>query len=412
MSTPSTPLPPPPSNSDRWGPPLTGTPNSATPFQFGSSPPHSSSPPPPQTLSVPIISPILVDKIARDFQLEPKQHQNLRLFVQFGSLGMGLSLPDLATRLFMLASQYGEAAERHRAENAEAKERMDWRAMWRDLKIRLEETFCFTREQKKNIRGVVQDTIYEGTRTKFLTMHVDVLVALEKRKELLSLDNIYGVPGREKSLSQMTKRQCSSVRNGWRADVISSIDPKNFIPLADFVFASATKYKAGGPGEELPQIYTVHAVLLRRFVFDNPSLKGLPVEEEEPDSDVEYDQAELMRPKKRQKKAPARRGGKIARGDNLWGRMDEWFRKEVESRGMNLTSPKWKTYVDQLIVDDGTQFLGMTPGDPVSSLETLPTLTMNGAAPSQNLDDLIPLPEYIPASQDEAALLMLLNNST
>ncbi|KAJ7147564.1 hypothetical protein C8R43DRAFT_1129793 [Mycena crocata] len=404
MSTPLTPLPPPPSDSDRWGPPLTGTPNSAIPFQFGSSPPSSSPSPPRQISSVPVISPVLVDKIARDFQLEPKQHQNLRLFVQFGSLGVGLSLPDLATRLFMLASQYGEAADRRRAENAEAKERMDWRSMWRDLKIRLEETFCFTREQKKNIRGVVQDTIYEGTRTKFLTMHVDVLVVLEKRKELLSLDNIYGVPAREKSLSQMTKRQCSSV--------ISSIDPKNFIPLADFVFASATKYKAGGPGEELPQIYTVHAVLLRRFVFDNPSLKGLPVEEEEPDSDVEYDQAEFMRPKKKQKKAPVRKGGKIAKGDNFWGRMDEWFRKEVDARGTNLTSSKWKTYVDQLIVDDGTQFLGMTPGDPVSSLEILPPLAMNGAAPSQNLDDLIPLPEYIPVSQEEAGLLMLLNNST
>ncbi|KAJ7460059.1 hypothetical protein B0H11DRAFT_1736756, partial [Mycena galericulata] len=168
----------------------------------------------------------------------------------------------LATRVFMLASQYGEAAERRRGDSAEEDERKDWRAMWRDLKIRLEETFCFTREQKKNIRGIVQDVIYEGNRTKFLTMHVDVLALLEKRKVLLSLDNIYGVPGREKSLSQITKRQCSSVRNAWRADIINSIDPKNFVPLADFVYASATKYKAGGPGEQLPQIYTVHAVIL------------------------------------------------------------------------------------------------------------------------------------------------------
>ncbi|KAJ7483663.1 hypothetical protein FB451DRAFT_1555558 [Mycena latifolia] len=344
-----TPLPPPPDSSDRWGPPIgPGSHGSSSPP--GSSPPHT-----PPTPSAPILSPVLVDKIARDFQLEPKQHQNLRLFVQFGSLGPGLSVPDLATRLFMLASQYGEAAEKRRLEKAE--EALDWKRIWKDLKIRLDETFCFTREQKKNIRGVVQEMIYEGNRTKFLTMHVDVLAELEKRKTKLSLENIYGVPGREKNLSQITKRQCSSVRNAWRADIISSIDPKNFVALQDFVYASATKYKPGGPGENLPQIYTVHAVLLRRFVFDHPSLKAAPVEEE-----------------KKPKKTPVKRGGKVAKGENFWGQIDEWFKREVAVRGLSLTGAQWKTYVDQLIFDDTSRFMGMTPGAPFQTLETFSPL--------------------------------------
>ncbi|KAJ7927856.1 hypothetical protein B0H13DRAFT_1567251, partial [Mycena leptocephala] len=168
----------------------------------------------------------------------------------------------LATRVFMLASQFGEAAERHRVERAQEEERVDYKAIWRDLKIRLEETFCFTRQQKQNIRGIVQDVIYDGNRTKFLTMHIHVQAELEKKKGTLNLDNIFGVPGREKSLSQITKRQCSSVRNAWRADLIQSVDPKCFVELADFVYNSAMKYRMGGAGEELPQIYTVHAVLL------------------------------------------------------------------------------------------------------------------------------------------------------
>ncbi|KAJ6569400.1 hypothetical protein B0H19DRAFT_939094, partial [Mycena capillaripes] len=170
----------------------------------------------------------------------------------------------LATGVFMLAAQFGEAAERHRIEREQEQEKIDYKAIWRDLKIRLEETFCFTRQQKQNIRGIVQDIIYDGNRTKFLTMHVDVLVELEKRKGSLNLNNIFGVPSREKSLSQITKRQCSSVRNAWRADLIHSIDSKNFVKLADFVYVSATKYKLGGAAEEMPQIYTVHAVILVR----------------------------------------------------------------------------------------------------------------------------------------------------
>jgi hypothetical protein len=48
----------------------------------------------------------------------------------------------------MLAATLGEAAERRRVERAEEDERRDYRAIWRDLQIRLEETFCFTRQQK------------------------------------------------------------------------------------------------------------------------------------------------------------------------------------------------------------------------------------------------------------------------
>ncbi|KAJ7331054.1 hypothetical protein DFH08DRAFT_966797 [Mycena albidolilacea] len=337
-----------------------------------SSPPHpTGSPSPGHSMSMPvapILSPLVVDTIARDFGLEPKQLQLLRTFVGFGSLGPGLSLPDLATRLFMLAATLGEAAERRRVERAKEDERRDYRAIWRDLQIRLEETFCFTRQQKANIRGIVQEVIYDGNRTKFLTMHIDVLAVLEKRQAVLSLENIFGVPGRERSLSQITKRQCSSVRNAWRADLINSIDPKTFVTLADFVYASALKYK-GGTVEELPQIYTVHAVLLRRFVFENPTLKAAPAEEEAPDSDIEYDEAEETRPRKKPKKTPAKKAGKIAKGENFWGRVDEWFKNEVAERGSSLTGPKWKSYVDQLILDDQSKFKGLAPGSAVVMLE-------------------------------------------
>lgn len=151
----------------------------------------------------------------------------------------------------MLAATLGEAAERRRAERAAEEEKKYYKAIWRDLQIRLEETFCFTRQQKvrilwswqlrsqstpqANVGGIVQDAIYNGNRTNFLAIHVDVIVRfffgyglkpaytaqaiLDKRQALLSLDNIFGVPGRERNLAQLTKCQCSSVRNAWRADV-------------------------------------------------------------------------------------------------------------------------------------------------------------------------------------------------
>ncbi|KAK7027824.1 hypothetical protein R3P38DRAFT_2940391 [Favolaschia claudopus] len=341
-------------------------PSSPSPLNYA----HSSPPPlptssaqqPPQT--PPVLTPIFVDTIAREFSLEHKQTQMLHTFVGFGSLDAGLSVPDMATRVVLLAAQFGDAAERRRKEKMEEQEKTDHRAMWRDLQVRLEETFTFTRQQKTHIRGVVQDVIYEGNRTKFLKLHVDVWDAVERRKKELSLDNIFGVPGREKILGQLIKRQCSSVRNSWRTDLIASIKPKKFTSLADFVYNSANKYRMGGGGGELPQIYTIHAVLLRRFVFDNPTLitaAGAEEEDtEEPeDSDLDYEEAEGRRSRKKAKT------GKIPKSASFWGGVDRWFKEEVDKRGSTLTGSKWKSYVDQLMKDDQAKFKGLLPGSSV-----------------------------------------------
>ncbi|KAJ7830248.1 hypothetical protein B0H14DRAFT_3872708 [Mycena olivaceomarginata] len=186
---------------------------------------------------------------------------------------------------------------------------------------------------------------------------------------------------------------CSSVRNAWRADLINGVDPKNFVALTDFVYASALKYRSGGVGEGVPEIYTVHAVLLRRFVFDHPTLKASPAEEEAPDSDIEYDEGEDARLRKKPKKMPAKKAGKVAKGENFWGRVDEWFKAEVAERGSSLTGPKWKSYIDQLLIDDQRQFKRLVPGSAVIGRENLqPSHSSNLSEP------LVPPPLQ---SQDE-----------
>ncbi|KAK7026609.1 hypothetical protein R3P38DRAFT_3191856 [Favolaschia claudopus] len=259
----------------------------------------SSSPPPLPPPSMPPVrqvsagmSPILIDTIARDFSLESKQAQVLHTFVAFGSLGSGLSLPDLATRVFMLAAQFSDAAERQRIQSRAEQDRVDSAALFCDLKIRLEETFCFTDQQK---------TLYMAP--KFLTLHTDVWPAVEHRKVEFGLENIFGILGREKSLGQFIKKQCSSFRNAWRTDLIASIDPKKFTPLLEFVFSSTNKYQIGGALGELPQTYTIHAILL-----------ATAAEDEELESDVDHDEAEEHCVRKKPKL------GRVASGANFWSR--------------------------------------------------------------------------------------------
>ncbi|KAJ7223861.1 hypothetical protein B0H12DRAFT_1150298 [Mycena haematopus] len=195
----------------------------------------------------------------------------------------------------MLAVVLSEAAQRRQL----AQENTfggDLRVMMRDLQTRLDTSFALTTNQKvfafcqrtsgiflinfqANIRGIAQDTVHEATRTVFATMHVDVLVcvgvsqvdiclffglqkALKGKKQLLDLENVFGVPIREKKLNTELKRTCSSVRNAFRQEIRDSIDPATFIQLDKFVYSLATKFKLGGVDGELSDLYTIHAVLL------------------------------------------------------------------------------------------------------------------------------------------------------
>ncbi|KAJ7135129.1 hypothetical protein C8R46DRAFT_1325924 [Mycena filopes] len=307
----------------------------------------------------PIIKPLFIDTLARDMRLEEGQKQSLHDFVQLGSTGTGLSQADLATRLYSLAVQFADIAERHRKENAETPE--DWKALWRDLKIRLDGNFSFTKDQEKNIRGIVRDVIIESSRTVYSTMHIDVLAVIRRRAESLGLDNVSGVPAREQALASQVRSAGSSVRNALRKEIISSIQSESWLSLAQFTYDSLSKYKLGGVGVDVPPATTAHVAILRRFAFDHPDLKA------ESPTTPEGDENDAPPPTKKARKTKGQSGGRIPAGEDFWGQVDVYFRKELEHRGKTLTGPKWKPYIDQLIVDDNSKFRGKTPGEPVET---------------------------------------------
>ncbi|KAK6992336.1 hypothetical protein R3P38DRAFT_2426468, partial [Favolaschia claudopus] len=192
----------------------------------------------------PIIKPLFIDTLARDMRLEDSQTQCLHDFVALGSTGAGLSQADLVTRLYMLAVQLSDMAERRR--NAASETPTDFSGLWKDLKIRLDGNFAFTKDQEKNIRGIVRDVIIEPSRTAYSTMHHDVIDILKKRAEALSLDNVFGIPAREQVLASQVRTAGSSVRNAFRGEIVASVQPKSWITLAQFTYDCVQKYKLGG----------------------------------------------------------------------------------------------------------------------------------------------------------------------
>ncbi|KAJ7290656.1 hypothetical protein C8J57DRAFT_1213294 [Mycena rebaudengoi] len=299
-----------------------GTPPSLSPEPRLTPP---SNPVPPDARPIPLIPPLFIDSLAKEFGLAERELKRLRGLVQVVSCAGGsISQAELVGQLYTTAIVMSEAAERCRL-TEEAGGVPDLKGLFNDFKIRLDDTFTLTQVQK--------DTIYEATRTVFSTLHIDVLASLERQKVVLQLDNVFGVPARSKMLNAFVKTMSSSVRN-------ACIEPTSYTPLETFVFQSATKYKNGGPGEQLSDLFTIHATLLRRFAYDNPTL--LSNEETEDENENENDE-DLAAPSKKKRK---RAGGRIPKGKDFWSQVDAYFNKEVESR----------------------EFLGLAPGIPVASL--------------------------------------------
>ncbi|KAJ6461445.1 hypothetical protein C8R45DRAFT_1108674 [Mycena sanguinolenta] len=339
-------------------PPVTPIANSSAP---GTPQVHNTpiSPSLPQN-AVAIIPPLYIDNLARQFSLENRDRMKLRGFVEVVAGAQGsLSQADLAARLYTLAAILSEGADRRRQEQ-ENNFAGDFRTIMRELQTRLDDGFALTTNQRANIRGIAQDVVHEAARTVFSTMHVDVFDALKSKAQLLDLENIFGVPLRERKLTTHLKRTCSSVRNGFREDIRDSIDPATFVPLDKITYTLATKYKLGGITGELSDLFTIHAALLRRFGFDHPDLLGIAEPDGDEDSDTPPDQKRKRAPKK---------VGQVPAGEDFWGRVDSYFKAEVANRGRNFKDPPWKPYIDQIIVDDNSKFFGIKPGQPVLVLE-------------------------------------------
>jgi len=197
---------------------------------------------------------------------------------------------------------------------------VDIRSLFKELDIRLEETFHFTKEQtvkcrvvncnvphwhspllmKTNIRRVCQDTILNPKLFRFKELHIEVEVSLvvkflfclrywfkvlqkkmRREPDSYRMGNIFGQPAQEKAFTATTRRIASNVRNAFRQEVrifgVPLPSPQCFYypfqlrdsvmgptqtSLTIFTVQMAMKYRLGSVISQLDQGYKIHNALL------------------------------------------------------------------------------------------------------------------------------------------------------
>ncbi|KAF9029675.1 hypothetical protein BDP27DRAFT_1436520 [Rhodocollybia butyracea] len=167
----------------------------------------------------------------------------LKTFVKLGSMGQGLSKPDLLTRLFNLALTMHYENQRPKDGQNDVQ---TLRGIIKELKVCLENTFSLTSDQTKNIRALAFDKIYDPLRMCYMAINVDIFEHIKICAEELRFSNIFGNPVYEQALERSIRKTCSSVRNGFCQHLRDSI--KNGVDAAVFTHRMNTYYlRPGGP---------------------------------------------------------------------------------------------------------------------------------------------------------------------
>ncbi|KAJ3856893.1 hypothetical protein EV368DRAFT_61327 [Lentinula lateritia] len=286
-----------------------------------------------------VIPRAVVDGLARDFSLTDVQRKIMQTFLHFGSVGQGLSKPDLLTRLYQLAITFDLENKRPKADGIDIQ---TMQAMMKDLKIRLEQTFSLTR----TIRVLAQEKMFDPMQTCYMGVNQDVFDHIRAHSEALNYLNVIGNPSYELVMLKEVKKACSSFRNNFRQHLRDSITI--YIDAVAFTHKMKKLYQRPGG-----VTYDDHLLLLRNIIL------SISAEEELADDTTSEDNADgSTRPAKCPRTVKSSAGGRVPKGQDFWSLIDSWFNSK-KYLGKKLTDEGWKQLLEGYVCFDEAGFKSM-----------------------------------------------------
>ncbi|KAH6876647.1 hypothetical protein BKA70DRAFT_1276991 [Coprinopsis sp. MPI-PUGE-AT-0042] len=292
-----------------------------------------------------------VEYLRQRFLLDQVQYDDLVEYLMICTMGGDL-MPahELVSKLFAMARQmaaenrlYQQLLKADRTHDTEIQN------ILADITARLGSSFAVTPEIVKTIRIVAIQLMLEPTRTCWKELDHDTEVELGRNKDSYNIREIFEHPAWLKELRRVIRSSVASVRNKFREQLRDSLFGSKKSSANAFVLGTARRYhrKVGGPKDELP--YFWQAIILRKIALDNRAVLNRADDDEE---------AETPSPPGSKR----RRGeGRIPDGEDWWGIVDAWFKREMKTRGTNLTEGQWPELIQAAAVEDIGVYGGTAP---------------------------------------------------
>ncbi|KAF8177639.1 hypothetical protein BJ912DRAFT_985719 [Pholiota molesta] len=304
-----------------------------------------------------------IDNLMERFHLSVAQRDDLYGLYQLGiSLDNPLGRADIMTRIYFLACQYGIEQRQLQVSAPMSTESSnggtgpgELKGLIKELKVRLDDTFQITKDQRTHIRLLCQELISKPSRTSYKNLHLDVEKKMRSKPDAYKMSNIFGQITREQKWASEARRIASNIRNVFRQEIHDSIIGKRKCSLQEFTSDRLVRYRLGG-SSNTEQGHLIRNVILRRFAWENRLSLG-----NEEDSENEASSSDLS-----SEASKKRKRGRIAHGEDFWSKVDAWFKEKIALWGSDFTGPDWKTYVDESIELDNIRF---TPRQQIQSDE-------------------------------------------
>ncbi|KAI0318130.1 hypothetical protein OF83DRAFT_61676 [Amylostereum chailletii] len=314
------------------------------------------------------------DAVAAKHDLQPAQYGNLHTMIE---IGRKLDVDDLRLRLINQITLY-------QVQNKIDQQETDYKkfqAILEDLCQRLATKFELNKDQHDALIRLAKDMAFQPTRTSRHGIALDLEAHVKHNASKLGFENVFGDSKREQVLRKACKKRAGNARTQFRGGLIDSIDTKK-CNLEKATYELATKLRAGGV-LNLKFSHQLMISVMRRFVSENLT-ELRPLDGEDSSSDEET--TATAPPAKR----PKRNGGsvgKVRKGEDFWGRMDTYIQAKMGQYGPDLTSEKWRSFIQETVKKDIAQF-GRGSGNLLQSLPviyTSPTPVQTAVSQSINV---------------------------
>ncbi|KAJ3803639.1 hypothetical protein F5876DRAFT_84831 [Lentinula aff. lateritia] len=226
----------------------------------------------------------------------------MHTFVWFGSVGEGLTKPDLLTRLYQLAITFDLENQRPKADEINVQ---TMQAM----------TLCLTKSQMKTIRKLAQEKIYNPLRTSYMDLDLDILEYIRPHAEETNYSNVVGNPAYEVAMEQVAKK-LDKLRDSISSSMTAIV----------FTHKMSKLYRRTGGSKYDECLLLLRNVILCRYIVDHPNTVW--VEEDLDDTTAQLDTPSISTtengewPAKKQRTLKASAGGCDPKGQDFWSLID------------------------------------------------------------------------------------------
>ncbi|KAH8103884.1 hypothetical protein BXZ70DRAFT_669876 [Cristinia sonorae] len=363
----------------------------------------------PQAGPGPSVASSFVDEIANRFRFVDTDNHFRQTMHTVLKMGNGLSQPDLATRLFLLAVLFCILREVQKLFSISH----DTQTFIGDLRQQFDTNFTCNTEQRAIIRIRAADLMFDPRRIAFMELHNDVMDDLRSNIDNYGFTNIFLNPHREKIVRDVTKSICSGVRNGYREVIRDSVFGQTATPLQDMVVHLTARFKQGGIIQTADhELVLARCAILRRFALEHPSLLNRDEE-----SDVEGDSVEDQsaggenrgpeegstrssstpatggsgKPQSKKRKrtvTPLIKKNPLS-GQDFWSQVELWFKAHHLSWTRKWSSAGWQAYIAETLKLDNERFKPEPVGNPYMDEPTITTNTPITTAATSEVENQV-----------------------